>query len=402
MRAMPVVLACLMVAWVRWPVQAAEPPVKIGVLTDMSGVYQDFGGPGSVLAAQMAAEDFGGTLDGAPIEIVSADHQNKADIGSSIARRWFDQDGVSAIADVPSSSVALAVSEIARDKNKVLLVSGAGTSDLTGVNCSPNTVHWTYDTWALAASTGGALTKAGFDTWFFITVDYSFGYALERDATQSITAAGGRIVGTVRHPIGATDYSSYLLQAQASQAKVVALGNAGADTINAIKQAAEFGIVKGGQKIASMLITLSDIHALGLATAQGLTLTEAFYWDLNDGTRAFARRFAARNNGVYPNENHAGVYASVLHYLTARAAMEQGGDDGRAVVAKMKAIAPGDKLFGHGAVRPDGRAIHDLYLFEVKTPAESRGPYDFYTLLRTVPAAEAFRPLASGGCTLVH
>jgi branched-chain amino acid transport system substrate-binding protein len=399
---MPVVLACLMVAWVRWPVQAAEPPVKIGVLTDMSGVYQDFGGPGSVLAAQMAAEDFGGTLDGAPIEIVSADHQNKADIGSSIARRWFDQDGVSAIADVPSSSVALAVSEIARDKNKVLLVSGAGTSDLTGVNCSPNTVHWTYDTWALAASTGGALTKAGFDTWFFITVDYSFGYALERDATQSITAAGGRIVGTVRHPIGATDYSSYLLQAQASQAKVVALGNAGADTINAIKQAAEFGIVKGGQKIASMLITLSDIHALGLATAQGLTLTEAFYWDLNDGTRAFARRFAARNNGVYPNENHAGVYASVLHYLTARAAMEQGGDDGRAVVAKMKAIAPGDKLFGHGAVRPDGRAIHDLYLFEVKTPAESRGPYDFYTLLRTVPAAEAFRPLASGGCTLVH
>ena len=380
--------------------QAADKPVKIGVLTDMSGIYSDFGGPGSVLAARMAAEDFGGKVGGAPVEIVAADHQNKADVGSSIARRWFDQDGVEAIADVPTSSVALAVAEIAREKNKVLLVSGAGTSDITGKNCSPNTVHWTYDTWALANSTGGALTKAGYDTWFFITVDYSFGYALERDASDSLTAAGGKILGKVRHPVGTSDFSSFLVQAQASKAKVVAFGNAGADTINGVKQAAEFGLVQGGQKLASMLITLSDIHALGLKAAQGLVLTEAFYWDLNDGTRDFGKRFAARNNGVYPNMVHAGVYGAVLHYLKARASA--GTDDGKAVVAKMKATKTDDPLFGVGEIRADGRKIHDLYLFEVKAPGESKGTYDLYKLLRTVPAAEAFRPLAGGGCNLAH
>lgn len=380
--------------------RAIDKPVRIGILTDMSGIYADFGGPGSVLAARMAAEDFGGKVGGAPIDIVAADHQNKADIGSSIARRWFDQEGVDAIADVPTSSVALAVAEIAREKNKVLLVSGAGTSDLTGKNCSPNTVHWTYDTWALANSTGGALTKAGFDTWYFITVDYSFGYALERDASDALTAAGGKILGKARHPVGTSDFSSFLLQAQASKAKVVAFGNAGSDTINGVKQAAEFGVVQGGQKLASMLITLSDINSLGLKTAQGLVLTEAFYWDLNEGTRAFAKRFAERNNGVYPNMVHAGVYGSVTHYLKARAALAS--EDGKAVVGQMKTLKTDDPLFGKGEVRSDGRATHDLYLFEVKTPAESRGPYDFYKPLHTVPAAEAFRPLSGGGCALVN
>lgn len=378
---------------------AADKPIRIGVLTDMSGIYADFGGPGSVLAARMAVEDFGGKVGSAPVEVISADHQNKADIGSAIARRWFDQEGVDVIADVPTSSVALAVSEIARAKNKVLLVSGAGTSDLTGTNCSPNTVHWTYDTWALANSTGRALTQAGYDTWFFITVDYSFGYALERDASEAISAVGGKVLGTARHPVGTTDYSSFLIQAQASGAKVVAFGNAGADTINGIKQAAEFGLVQRGQKLASMLITLSDIHSLGLNTAQGLTLTEAFYWDLNDGTRAFAKRFAGRNSGIYPNMVHAGVYAAVLHYLKARADLRT--DDGRAAVERMKAIPTSDPLFGKGKVRADGRTIHDLYLFEVKTPSASKGPYDYYKLLRTVPAAEAFRPVAGAGCGFV-
>lgn len=381
-------------------VHAADKPIRIGVLTDMSGIYADFAGPGSVLAARMAVEDFGGKIGNAPVEVISGDHQNKADVGSAIARRWFDEMGVDAIADVPTSSVALAVSEVAREKNKVLLVSGAGTSDLTGKNCSPNTVHWTYDTWALANSTGKALTQAGFDTWFFITVDYSFGYALERDATDALSAVGGKILGKARHPVGTADYSSFLLQAQASHAKVVALGNAGADTINAVKQAAEFGLVQGGQKLASMLITLSDIHSLGLNIAQGLTLTEAFYWDLNDGTRAFAKRFADRNNGVHPNMVHSGVYAAVSHYLKARA--EISTDDGRGVVARMKAIPTADPLFGKGQVRVDGRTTHDLYLFEVKKPSESAGRYDYYKLLRTVPATEAFRPLAGGGCSLVN
>ncbi len=382
--------------------EAEEPAIKIGVLNDMSGIYADFGGASSVLAAKMAAEDFGGKIGDRKIEIVSGDHLNKADVGVNITRRWFDQDGVDAILDVPTSSVALAVSDIVREKNKVLIVSGAGTSDLTGKNCSPNTVHWTYDTWALANSSGRALTQAGFDTWFFLTVDYAFGYALERDASESLSTVGGKILGKLRHPIGTSDFSSFLLQAQSSGAKVVALGNAGADTINAIKQASEFGLPQRGQKLASMLFTLSDVHSLGLETAQGLVLTEAFYWDLNDGTRAFAKRFAAANGGKYPNMVHAGVYAGLTHYLKARAAMPAAeAGNGKTVVDKMKAMPASDPLFGPSTVRPDGRVIHDLYLFEVKKPSESKAPYDYYKLLKTVAAAEAFRPLATGNCPLV-
>ena len=376
-------------------------PIRIGVLNDMSGIYADFGGPSSVVAAKLAAEDFGGKIGDRKIEIISGDHQNKADVGSVLARRWFDQDAVDVILDVPTSSVALAVSEIVREKNKVFIVSGAGTSDLTGKNCSPNTLHWTYDTWALANSTGRALTRAGYDTWVFLTVDYAFGYALERDASESLSAAGGKILAKIRHPIGTSDFSSFLLQAQATGAKVVALGNAGADTINAIKQAAEFGL-QPKQKLASMLFTLTDVHSLGLNTAQGLVLTEAFYWDLNDGTRAFTKKFAAANNGKYPNMVHAGVYAGLMHYLKARASMpEAEADNGKAVVDKMKSMPALDALFGKGTVRPDGRVTHDLYLFEVKAPSESKASYDYYKLLQTVPAAEAFRPLTSGGCALV-
>ncbi|MGA7323121.1 MAG: ABC transporter substrate-binding protein [Rhodomicrobium sp.] len=381
---------------------AEEHPIRIGVLNDMSGIYADFAGPGSVLAAKMAAEDFGGKIGNRKIEILSGDHLNKADVGVAMARRWFDQDGVDVILDVPTSSVALAVNEIVREKNKVLIVSGAGTSDLTGKNCSPNTVHWTYDTWALANSEGRALTQSGFDTWFFLTVDYAFGYALERDASEALSAVGGKILGKVRHPIGTADFSSFLLQAQASGAKVVALGNAGSDTINAIKQASEFGLQQSGQKLVSMLFTLSDVRSLGLNIAQGLVLTEAYYWDLNEGTRAFAKRFAAANNGIYPNMVHAGVYSGLLHYLKARAALgDEDGADGKAAVSKMKSMPAFDPLFGKSEVRADGRATHDLYLFEVKKPSESKGPYDYYKLLKTVPAAEAFRPLAAGGCPLV-
>jgi branched-chain amino acid transport system substrate-binding protein len=384
-------------------VSAEERPIRIGVLNDMSGIYADFGGPSSVVAAKMAAEDFGGKIGDRKIEILSGDHLNKADVGSIIARRWFDQDGVDAIVDVPTSSVALAVSEIVREKNKILIVSGAGTSDLTGKNCSPNTIHWTYDTWALANSNGRALTEAGFDTWFFLTVDYAFGYALERDASESLSAAGGKILGKLRHPIGTSDFSSFLLQAQSSGAKVVALGNAGADTINAIKQASEFGLQQRGQKLVSMLFTLSDVHALGLDIAQGLVLTEAFYWDLNDGTRDFAKRFAAANNGVYPNMVHAGVYTGVQHYLKARAALAGSeGGNGKAVADKMKSMPASDPLFGQSTVRPDGRVTHDLYLFEVKKPTESKAPYDYYKLLKTVPAGVAFRPMTSGGCPFIQ
>jgi branched-chain amino acid transport system substrate-binding protein len=381
---------------------AEEPPIRIGVLSDMSGIYADFAGPGSVLAAKMAAEDFGGKIGNRKIEILSGDHLNKADTGSAIARRWFDQDGADAILDVPTSSVALAVNEIVREKNKVLIVSGAGTSDLTGKNCSPNTVHWTYDTWALANSNGRALTQSGYDSWFFITVDYAFGYALERDASESLAAVGGKMVGKVRHPIATADFSSFILQAQASGAKAVALGNAGADTINAIKQASEFGLQRGGQKLVSMLFTLSDVHSLGLNIAQGLILTEAFYWDLNEGTRAFAKRFAAANKGIYPNMVHAGVYAGLMHYLKSRAALSADqGADGKAVASKMKSMAASDALFGKTVIREDGRGIHDLYLFEVKTPPESKGPYDYYKLLKTIPAPEAFRPMETGSCPLV-
>ena len=374
--------------------------VKIGVMNDMSGLYADITGVGSVVAARMAAEDFGGKVAGAPIEVVSADHQNKPDVGSNIVRQWIDRDGVDVIVDVPTSSVALAVSEVVREKNKVFLVSGAAASDLTGAKCAPTTVHWTYDTWALAHGTGSAVVKSGGDTWFFITADYAFGHALERDTAGVVKASGGKVLGAVRHPLNTADFSSFLLQAQSSKAKVIGLANAGGDTINSIKQAAEFGIVKSGQKLAGLLVFISDVHSLGLRTAQGLHLTESFYWDLNDQTRAWSKRFAAKHDGKMPSMVHAGVYAAVTHYLKALAALKQ-DTDGKAVVEKMKALPTDDPLFGKGTIRADGRKIHPTYLFEVKSPDQTKGAWDYYKLVQTIPANEAFRPLDQGGCPLV-
>jgi branched-chain amino acid transport system substrate-binding protein len=380
--------------------QYTDGVIKIGVLNDMSGLYADLSGQGAVVAAKMAVEDFGAAAKGMKVEIVGADHQNKPDVGSNIARTWFDRDNVDVIVDVPTSSVALAVNEIAREKNKVFLVSGAAASDLTGPKCSPNTVHWTYDTWALANGTGKAMVKTGGDTWFFITADYAFGKALERDTTEVVQANGGKVLGSVRHPFPGTDFSSFLLQAQASKAKVIGLADAGGDTINAIKQAAEFGITQGGQSLAGLLVFISDIHALGLQTAQGLVLTEAFYWDQNDASRAFAKRFAPQFKNNMPTMVQAGVYSAVLHYLKAVEALKSDAD-GKAVVAKMKELPTDDPLFGKGTIRADGRKVHDMYLFEVKKPSESKGAWDYYKLRATIPAAEAFRPMKDGGCPLV-
>ncbi len=377
----------------------AEMDVKIGVLNDRSGVYADLSGEGSVIAARMAVEDFKAADKGIKVEILSADHQNKPDIGSNIARQWYDQDGVDAIFDVPTSSVALAVSQVTREKNKIFIDSGAGAADLTGKQCSPNTIHWTYDTWALAHGTGSAMVKRGGNTWFFITADYAFGQALERDTAAVVQQAGGKVLGSVKHPFPGSDFSSFLLQAQASGAKVIGLANAGGDTINTIKQASEFGITQGGQKLAALLIFITDIHALGLQVAQGLVLTEAFYWDLNDGTRAWSKRFAEKSGGKMPTMVQAGVYASVLHYLKAIDAAKS--KDAATVMAKMKEMSTDDPLFGKGQVRADGRVTHDMYLFEVKTPAESKGDWDYYKLLATIPADQAFRPLNEGGCPLV-
>jgi branched-chain amino acid transport system substrate-binding protein len=373
--------------------------VKLGVLNDRSGTYADLAGEGSVVAAKMAVEDFQAAEKGIEVEVVSADHQNKPDIGSSIVRQWYDQDGVDVVLDTPTSSVALAVSQITKEKNKIFINSGAGSSDLTGKACSPNTIHWTYDTWALANGTGSAMVKAGGDSWFFLTADYAFGHALERDTAAVVEKAGGKVLGKVRHPFPGQDFSSFLLQAQSSGAKVIGLANAGADTTNAIKQAAEFGIVQGGQKLAGLLTFVTDVKALGLATAQGLVLTEAFYWDQNDATRDFAKRFAEKHGGAMPTMVHAGVYASVLHYLKAVEATK--GKDATAVMAKMKETPSEDPLFGKGQVRADGRHVHDMYLFEVKKPEESKGEWDLYKTVATIPAAEAFRPLAEGGCSLV-
>ena len=381
-------------------VAAADDVIKIGVLNDMSSLYADISGQGSVVAAQMAVDDFGAKQKGMKVEIVSADHQNKPDVGTNIARTWIDVDKVDVIVDVPTSSVALAVNEVVREKNKVFLVSGAAASDLTGPKCSPNTVHWTYDTWALANGTGKALVKTGGDTWFFITADYAFGHALERDTAAAVQASGGKVLGSVKHPLNTSDFSSYLLQAQSSKAKVIGLANAGGDTINSIKQGAEFGIVKGGQNFAGLLVFISDVHALGLPTAQGLVLTSAWYWDMNDTNREFAKKFAAANKGKYPTMVQSGIYSAVTHYLKAVEALKD-DEDGKAVVAKMKEMPTDDKLFGKGTIRPDGRKIHDMYLFEVKKPEESKGPYDYYKLRATIPAAEAFRPLKDGGCPLV-
>jgi branched-chain amino acid transport system substrate-binding protein len=373
--------------------------VKIGVLNDRSGLYADVTGEGSVVAAKMAVEDFGAAGKGMNVEVVSADHQNKADAGVNKAREWYDQDGVDAIFDVPNSGVALAVSALTQEKNKVFINSGAATSDLTGAKCSPNTIHWTYDTWELAHGTGAATVKAGGDTWFFLAADYAFGQALERDTSAVVIAEGGKVLGGVKHPLNTQDFSSYLLQAQSSAAKVIGLANAGGDTINAIKQAAEFGIVRGGQKLAGMLVFITDVHSLGLKTAQGLVLTSVFYWDLNDGTRAFSDRFMKVTNRR-PTMVQAGVYSSVLHYLKAVQAVGS-AKDALKVVAKMKEMPADDPVLGKGTVRADGRVLHDSYLFEVKKPEESKGPWDYYKLVSITPAEKAFRPMSEGGCPLV-
>ena len=373
--------------------------VKIGVMNDQSGTYADLSGPGSTLAAKMAVEDFKAKEKGLNVEVVFADHQNKPDVGSQIVRKWYDSDGVDVVVDVPTSSVALAVNNITKEKGKAFLVSGAASSDLTGKSCSPNTIHWTYDTWALANGTGSAIVKTGGDSWYFLTADYAFGHALERDTEAVVTKNGGKVLGKVRHPFPSSDFSSFLLQAQASKAKIIGLANAGADTTNAIKQAAEFGIVKGGQNLAGLLVFLTDVHALGLDKAQGLIFTETFYWDLNDQTRAWTKRYAAAMGGKYPTMVQAGVYSAVLHYLKAVAALKS--DDGAKVIAEMKKTPTDDPLFGKGTIRADGRKLHPAYLVEVKKPSESKGPYDYYKIRATIPADQAFRPMDQGECPLV-
>jgi branched-chain amino acid transport system substrate-binding protein len=380
--------------------RAEDIVVKLGVLNDMSGLYADIGGPGAVIAAKMAVEDFNPAAHGMKVEVVGADHQNKPDIGTNIVRQWFDVDHVDAIVDVPTSSVALAVNEVVRERNKVFLVSGAATSDLTGSKCSPNTVHWTYDTWMLAHGTAGALVKTGGDTWFFLTSDYAFGHALERDATAVVLANGGKVLGAVAHPLNNSDFSSFLLQAQASKAKIIGLANAGGDTINAIKQGAEFGITAGGQHFAGLLVFVSDVNAIGLKTAQGLVLTESWYWDMTDANRAWTKRWQADRPGKFPSMTVAGVYAETLHYLKAIAALKSAAD-GKAVVAKMKEMPTDDPLFGKGYIRADGRKIHPAYLFEVKKPEESKYPGDYYNLRATIAAEEAFRPMKDDNCPML-
>jgi branched-chain amino acid transport system substrate-binding protein len=375
--------------------------IKIGVLNDQSGLYSDLSGQGSVWAARKAVEDYcKANACATKIEVVFADHQNKPDVGSNVVRQWYDVDKVDVVVDVPTSSVALAVNTITKDKNKVFLVSGAASADLTGKACTPNTVHWTYDTWSLANGTANAIVKTGGDTWFFLTADYAFGHALERDTTAVVEKAGGKVLGKVRHPFPGQDFSSFLLQAQQSKAKIIGLANAGGDTINSIKQAGEFGIVEGGQNLAGLLVFITDVHALGLKTAQGLIFTESWYWDLNDANRAFANEFAAANKGNRPTMVQAGVYSAVTHYLKAVHALKSDAD-GAAVVAKMKEMPTDDRLFGKGSIRQDGRKIHDMYLFEVKKPQESKGPWDYYKLRATIPADQAFRPLNEGECPLV-
>ncbi|HEX4041939.1 MAG TPA: ABC transporter substrate-binding protein [Xanthobacteraceae bacterium] len=375
--------------------------VKIGVLTDMSSLYADDTGPGSVAAAKLAVADFNPAAHNMKVDIIVADHQNKPDIGANIARQWFDTQNVDAILDVPNSGVALAVNEVVREKNKVLLVSGAAISDLTGPKCSPNTIHWTYDTWMLANGTGKSVVKTGGDTWFFITADYAFGHALERDTTAVIKANGGKVLGSVSVPLNNQDFSSFLLQAQQSKAKIIGLANAGGDTINSIKQGAEFGITAGGQHFAGLLVFIGDVEAMGLKVAQGLVLTETFYWDMNDATRAWTQRWQVDLPGKFPTMNQAGVYSATLHYLKAVAALKS-AKDGKAVVDQMKKMPTDDPLFGKGIVRADGRKIHSAYLFQVKSPAESKYPGDDYILKATIPADEAFRPMKDDNCPLVN
>jgi branched-chain amino acid transport system substrate-binding protein len=376
--------------------------VKIGVLSDMSSLYADVGGPGSVAAAKLAIADFTKANPNVKVDIVSGDHQNKPDIGSQIANQWYDVEKVDLIVDIPNSGVALAVSQVANQKNKVFIASGPGAADLTGAKCNTNTIHWTYDTWMLANGTGRALVKTGGDTWFFLTADYAFGHALERDTAAVVKASGGKVLGAVRHPLNTSDFSSFLLQAQSSKAKIIGLANAGGDTINAIKQGAEFGIVKGGQKFAGLLVFASDVNALGLQSAQGLVLTSTWYWDMNDANRAWTKRWQQERGATnkFPTMVQAGVYSAVTHYLKAVTALKSAAD-GKATVAQMEKTPTDDILFGKGTIEPNGRKIHPAYLFEVKTPAESKHPGDFFKLLATIPANEAFRPVKDSGCPLV-
>ena len=378
--------------------QISDDVVKIGVMNDMSGLYADISGQGSAEAARMAIADFGGTVNGKKIELITADHQNKPDVGGAIARQWYDNDKVDAIVDVPTSSVALAVQDVARERKKVFLISGAAASDLTGKACSTTGIHWTYDTVSLANGTGSAVVKAGGDTWFFITADYAFGHALERDTAAVVTASGGKVLGSVKVPLNTPDFSSYLLQAQASKAKIVGLANAGGDTINSIKQAAEFGLVEGGQKMAGLLVFITDIHSLGLKTANGLQLTSAFYWDQNDETRAWSKRFMEKVNHA-PTMVQAGVYGAVTHYLNAIKA--SGSDDGLTVVKKMKETPVNDFMTKNGKILENGRVIRDMYLFEVKKPADSKGPWDYFKQIATIPGEQAFKRPGGNECPLV-
>lgn len=379
--------------------QSSADVVKIGVLADMSSIYSSIGGKGLIDAAKMAVEDFGGSVLGKPIELLSVDTQNKVDVASSRARQWFDVDGVDMVTDMPTSAIALAVSKLGEEKKKVVMVTSAATSDLTGKACSPYTVHWTYDTYAMAVGTAAAVVKSGGDSWYFLSADYAFGQALERDATQVIEANGGKVLGSAKHPLSAPDFSSFILQAQASKAKVIGLANGGADTSNSIKQAAEFGVGKSGQKVAALLAFLSDIKAIGLPLAQGLYLTEAFYWDLNDKTRDWSQRFYKRN-GVMPTMTQAGTYGAVTHYLQAVKAI--GSKDSDKVMAQMRTTPINDFMTTNGSLRKDGRVVRDMYLFQVKTPAESKGEWDLYKHVATTPGNVAFRPMDKGGCPLVN
>ncbi|MFN5485504.1 MAG: ABC transporter substrate-binding protein [Bradyrhizobium sp.] len=378
--------------------QISDDVVKLGVLTDMSSLYADATGKGSVAAVEMAVADYGGKVKGKPIQVVVADHQNKPDVGVSIARNWYDNDKVDAILDVPTSSVALPISALTREKNTIHINSGGGSSDITGTACSPNTVHWTYDTYALSNVAGKAMVKRGEDTWFFVTADYAFGMALQRDAANVVKETGGKVLGDVRHPLNSSDFSSFLLQAQASKAKVVALANAGGDTTTALKQAAEFGLAQGGQKLIALLMEITDTHALGLKATQGLIVTDAFYWDMNDETRAFSKRFNEKV-GHMPTMIQAGLYSATMHYLKAIEAV--GTDEAPKVMEQMRKTPINDFFAKNGHIRIDGRMVHDMYLFETKKPEESKNEWDLYKLIATVPGDEAFRPLDKGGCPLV-
>ena len=378
--------------------QVSDDVVKIGVINDQSSIYADLSGLGGVEAAKMAIEDFGGSVLGKPIELVSADHQNKADIATNIVTKWIDEDKVDVISDLPNSSAMLAVQDIARRKHRLVLVSTGGTSEFTGKACSPYGIHWTYDTYALAYGTGKYLVQEGGDSWFFLTADYAFGQALEQDTTRFVEAAGGKVLGSVKHPFPNQDFSSYLVQAQASGAKIIALANAGGDTINAIKQAAEFGIVRKGQRLAGLLLFISDVHSLGLEAAQGIVLTTGFYWDYDDATRAWSKRFFERRHAM-PTMAQAGVYSSILHYL--KAVQAAGTDEALAVAAKMRELPIEDFFAKNGRIREDNRMVHDMYLVQVKAPSESKYPWDYYKVLRVIPAEEAFRPLSESECPMV-